>query len=206
MNTSLGFGDYVFFVFTNLICIGCLIAYGFVMNARGYARTVIRTLFSVAVVFAIIRMAQHTSVLGKHNAPIGWYLVPLFTLFVCTGLARFLWEKIPGTKLKVYRQKYDTTPTYFSRFMQEWAKTGTKTPSVAPPTGEARMHLNKDWSPKVSYSSMSAAQEVAARQGLQEGSILNAYQCDVCHLYHVGHQRNLLMPVDLGYKMACGAL
>jgi len=56
-----------------------------------------------------------------------------------------------------------------------------------PPTGKQREHLNADWTPKRTYSAQSDAEAVAQRQGQQEGRTLDAYQCDVCKQWHVGH-------------------
>jgi len=56
-----------------------------------------------------------------------------------------------------------------------------------PPKGKQREHLNADWTPKRAYENQGEALAVAQRQGGQEHRQLDAYQCDVCKAWHVGH-------------------
>jgi hypothetical protein len=66
---------------------------------------------------------------------------------------------------------------------QQWRAQQKRTP----PRGKQREHLNADWSPKRAYDTQHEAESVAERQGHQENRTLDAYQCDVCKKWHVGH-------------------
>ena len=57
----------------------------------------------------------------------------------------------------------------------------------APPIGAMRMHKNADGTLKIAYSSLAAARRVANEQGAREGTVLNSYECSICHRFHVGH-------------------
>jgi hypothetical protein len=66
---------------------------------------------------------------------------------------------------------------------QQWRAQQKRTP----PKGKQREHLNADWKPKRSYATQQEAMAVADRQGHQEHRTLDAYKCDVCKEWHVGH-------------------
>jgi len=62
-----------------------------------------------------------------------------------------------------------------------------------PPSGDQRMHLNKNWVPKKSYATEAQARVVAEAQQREESKrlhkdvIVHSYRCKMCGKWHNGH-------------------
>lgn len=107
----------------------------------------------------------------------------LLALIVADG---FVWWRTPSAPSSSSRLgsvlSNEKVVRGFERFVDAW--------KTKAPTGQMRMHLNADGTPKRSYTSEVEAWQVAARQGAQEGKPLSAYACKVCSAFHVGHTKD----------------